>query len=136
MELVNGEKIITQSDNKQIVLSTHRLRYYKSRKKNAGFSSLMVDKICHIELVNNKPGLLLLIFGILLLPVLLGIVLLLIYFLTNKHVISIASDGGKVIVFETQGMKQEFLIDFIGKVEKASFEIKSIYNSKPVVWRE
>ncbi len=100
----------------------------------------MLEKISSIE-IHYKSKVLLLIVGIILgiaglfvginnegMAMVLGFVLsglfILIYLLTRKYVISIASDGGANINFQTKGMKREFLLDFINKIEKAKNEKK------------
>src|SRR5690606_29599459 len=100
--------------------------------------SIMLEKVSSIE-IHYKSKVLILIFGILLVsaglimgannsgtPMIFGLVLgglfILIYLLTRKHVVSIASDGGAIIYFQTKGMKREVLLDFINKIEKAKNE--------------
>jgi hypothetical protein len=56
MDLFSFEKVITESDNKQICLTTHRLRYYESERKNSDFTSVMVDKISSIELIGKSKN--------------------------------------------------------------------------------
>lgn len=83
----------------------------------------MLDKISSVELKYNGE-ILLLIFGIILLPVVVGLILIITYFVTKTHVVSITPDGGTAIIFETKGMKREFLEEFIDKMEAAAFERK------------
>ncbi len=57
-------------------------------------------------------------------PILLGgVVCVVIYLFTRKHVVSIASDGGAKINFETKGMKRETVIGFINKIETAKHKL-------------
>ncbi len=67
----------------------------------------------------------LLIIGILTTPVLIGIFLIIKFFRSKRHVVSVIPDGGKPIIFETKGMKRDFLEDFINKVEAASMKLKN-----------
>ena len=123
MEAIENEKLITESDNKQLRLTTHRLRYHESASKNSNFTSIMIDKISSIELT-YQSNIWLLIIGVLTLIILVGVILIVLFFLTKKHVISIIPDGGKPIILEVKGMKRDFLEDFINKVEGASMKLK------------
>ena len=123
MEAIENEKLITESDNKQLRLTTHRLRYHESASKNSNFTSIMIDKISSIELT-YQSNIWLLIIGVLTLIILVGVILIVLFFLTKKHVISIIPDGGKPIILEVKGMKRDFLEDFNNKVEGASMKLK------------
>ena len=123
MKAIENESIILESTDRRIMLTSHRLRYHDRASKHTDFISIMLDKISSIELTYQR-NLWLLIIGILTIPVLVGVVLLIFFFLTKKHIVSITPDGGKPIVFETNGMKREFLEDFIYQVEKASINLK------------
>lgn len=123
MESLENETLITESNNRQILLTTHRLRYHQSISKNSNFTSIMLDKISSIELTYHS-NIWLLIIGILTLPFLIGIILIILFFTTKKHIVRITPDGGTSIVFETKGMKRDFLEDFINKVEDASIKLK------------
>ncbi|RLD83952.1 MAG: hypothetical protein DRJ10_02460 [Bacteroidetes bacterium] len=123
MNPLQNEKPITESSNRQVMLTTHRLRYHESASRNANFTSIMLDKISSIELT-YQSNVWLLIIGILTIPIIVGIILIILFFTTKKHVVSIIPDGGKPIVFETRGMKRDYLEDFINKVEDESMKLK------------
>lgn len=125
MEAIKNEELITESDNKQIRLTTHRLRYHETPKKNSNFTSIMLDKISSIELTYYKSSIWLLIIGILTIPIVVGIILIIMFFTSKRHVVSITPDGGKPIIFETKGMKRDFLDEFIDKIETASMKLKN-----------
>lgn len=125
MEALENEKLITESDNKQIRLTTHRVRYHETPTKDSNFTSIMLDKISSIELTYYKSSIWLLIIGILTLPILVGLILIVIFFTSKKHIVSITPDGGNPIIFETKGMKRDFLESFIDKVEAASLKLKN-----------
>ena len=124
MTSIENEKLLLESDNKQIRLTTHRLRYYESPKKSSNFNSIMLDRISSIELNYYKSSIWLLIIGILTIPILIGIILIILFFTSKRHIVTITPDGGKSIIFETKGMKREFLEDFIDKVEDISFKLR------------
>lgn len=126
MTAFENEKLILESDNKQLRLTSHRLRYYETPKRNSNFSSIMLDKVSSIELTYYKSSFWILILGILTIPILLGLILIYIFFTSKKHVISVTPDGGKPIIFETKGMKRDFLDDFIDKVEKTAMTLKKL----------
>lgn len=126
MNAFENEKLILESDNKQIRLTSHRLRYYETPKRNSNFTSIMLDKVSSIELTYYKSSFWILILGILTIPILLGLILLYIFFTSKRHVISVTPDGGKPIIFETKGMKRDFLDDFIDKVEKTAMTLKKL----------
>jgi len=58
-------------------------------------------------------------FGILLI----GVIFLLSYYFSRKHSVSIISDSGTSIDFQTQGIKNEDVIAFINDVDKAKIEL-------------
>ncbi|MDA9970507.1 hypothetical protein N9E56_01590 [Flavobacteriaceae bacterium] len=124
MQGIDNEKIILESDNNQLRLTTHRLRYHETAKSNSDFTSIMLDKISSIELTYYKSSMWLLIVGIITIPIIVGIILIIIFLTSKRHVVSVTPDGGKPIVFETKGMKHEFLEDFIDKVEATSMKLK------------
>ena len=126
MDAFENEKLLLESDNNQLKLTSHRLRYYKASKRNSDFTSIMIDKISAIELTYYKSSIWILILGIITIPIILGIILLYIYFTTKRHVVVITSDGGKPIVFETFGMKRKYLEHFIQKTEEASMKLRGL----------
>ena len=126
MNAFENEKLIIESDNKQIRLTSHRLRYYETPKNNSDFTSIMLDKISSIELTYYKSSIWLLIIGIVTIPILVGLILVYRFFTLKRHVISVTPDGGKPIIFETKGMKRNFLDDFIDKVEQTSMKLKGL----------
>lgn len=125
MNSIENEKLILQSDNKQIMLTNYRLRYHQTTSSNSDFNSIMLDKVSSIELTYDHK-IWFLIIGILLTPVVIGIIMIIVYFITKKHVVYITPDGGQPIIFETSGMKREFLEDFIDKVEGAAIRLKYV----------
>jgi hypothetical protein len=123
MESLENENLILESENRQLMLTTHRLRYHESASSNSNFTSIMLDKISSIELT-YQTNIWLLIIGIITIPAVIGIILIILFFTTKKHIVSVSPDGGNPIIFETKGMKRDYLEDFIFKVEKASLALK------------
>lgn len=124
MQISDNEKLITESEDKRLKLTSHRLRHYKNTSSKSDFTTIMLDKISSIELTYYKSSIWLLLVGILTIPIVLGLILIIMYFFSKKHVVSITPDGGTPIMFETKGMKREFLEDFIDKIESASLKLK------------
>ena len=141
MNLFEGEKILTTTDNNIIILTTHRIR--STNSLNWGHretTSIMLDKISSIKATYNSYPLLLVI-GIIvgligLFPgaknyftygstfaIVVAVVMISAYFATRKHVCVIASSGGARIVFETANMGRDGLLSFIDKVEEAKYNI-------------
>jgi hypothetical protein len=85
----------------------------------------MLDKVSSIELTYYKTSFWVLLVGIVTIPIILGIVIIYLYIKSKRHVVSVTPDGGKPIIFETMGMKRDFLEDFIDQVELASMKLKS-----------
>lgn len=124
MQGIDNERVILESDNNQLRLTSHRLRYHETASSNSDFTSIMLDKISSIELKYYNSNIWLLVIGILTIPIVVGIIIIIFFFTSKKHVISVTPDGGKPILFETKGMKREFLEDFIDKVEATSMKLK------------
>lgn len=139
--LLNGEELITQSPNNVVVLTTHRIRYHATTSAQAHLVSVMLEKVSSCEMrFESSPVLLLLgitlallgsisllgsAFGNNMLGVIgiaAGLIMVVLYAATAKHVVSIASDGGSRISFETKGMKRETVIGLINSLEKAKSE--------------
>lgn len=126
MTALDNETLIIESTNKQIRLTSHRLRYHETPKWNSDYTSIMLDKISSIELTYYKSSIWVLIIGIATIPIIVGLILIYMFFASKRHVISITPDGGKPIIFETKGMKRKFLDEFIDKVEDASMKLKNL----------
>lgn len=143
MDLFEYEKVITESGNKEVILTTHRIRHEVSNWGHTHMVSIPLEKISSIE-VRYSSWLILLLAGMVSLLMgafvaggdyneqqaqallIVGVVLIVVYILTRKHVITISSDGGAKINFATKGMNREMVMKFIDKVEEA----KSMYGSK------
>jgi hypothetical protein len=134
--LISGEEILMQSGNETITLTNFRLRYYESKMGDARLISFQLDKLSAIEM-NYKSHPFFLYFGVaaiiggiavgasggkpeaLSLFIILGIILILVYYFTRSHAVSITSDSGVKINYQTKGMKTEDHINFINKIETA-----------------
>jgi len=135
-QLMPGEEILMQSDDLTITLTNFRIRYYETQMGNASLVSMHLEKLSAIEMT-YKSNLILFYLGIIAVVggivmgmygrndsmfgsgIVLGIVLMLIYWLTRKHIVSISSDSGLSINFQTSGMNSDKHIQFINKIETA-----------------
>jgi hypothetical protein len=144
-QLMQNENILTESDNGQITLTTHRLRYDNSVFSKAKIVSIMLENISSIE-VDYKSWFLMLILAIIggamgvamsvmganeqasdlqtagFIILVFAVIFLLIYLFSRRHVVSVASKGGAKIVFFTKRIGRGSVIEFIDKIEKAQNE--------------
>lgn len=132
------EKEIMSSDNGLIKLTNRKIRYTSESFGKANIVSIMLNEISAIEVYYKSylPALLLgilfillgLILGVqnqgdaLLALLILGVIFIIYYLMTRRHVVSIISNSGRAISFQSSGMRRETLLKFIDKVEKAKYE--------------
>lgn len=140
--LLKDEKILKQSSNSAVTITNYRVRLQEGKSNKAHVVSIMLEKISSIEL-HYKSYILFLIVGVLLILAglvyggqmnnglgiisaggVLGGLFILAFFLTRKHIVSIKSDGGTSINFETKGIKREALMDFINIIEQGKLNKK------------
>lgn len=136
-----NEELITQSEDQLICLTTKRIRYTSKSWGRSYLISIHLEKISSIEM-RYKSWIIILLIGILLgvaslllstqvygaqdimvAGLGLSFLCILVYFITRKHVVTISSDGGATINFYTRGMKDEKLLEFINKVERAKNDL-------------
>lgn len=138
--LLEGEEIITESANKLVTLTNYRIRYHNSSLGQAHLVSIMLNKVSSVEVKYKSwwllliPSALLLIGGMLIgaqgnadvmiVGVIAGLLLALIYILSRRHVITIYSDSGSRINFQTKGMHKDKVLEFVNKIEKAKIKYK------------
>ncbi|MBT2558251.1 hypothetical protein J7E24_10680 [Hymenobacter sp. ISL-91] len=138
--LLDGEALITQSPNKVVMLTTHRIRYNAASSSQAYLVSVLLEKVSSCE-VRYQSNPVLLVIGIIaavlgamwstgfngdrelgFLGFIVGLMLVLVYFSTRRHIVSVASDGGVRLGFQTKGMKREAVVAFVNAIEKAKVE--------------
>lgn len=135
-ELFSDEKIITQSDGNLITLTNHRIRYTDQEWGRAYIVSILLKNVSSIQIRFKSRIFILLIaiieigitFGVLansnngyefIIGIVIGVILLSVFFTSRKHYLTVSSKGGHHINFFTKGMKQDSVIDFVNRVEKA-----------------
>lgn len=132
--LFNSEQVITESGNGLITLTTHRIRYYAKSMQRSHLVSIMLSNVSSISLrYRSKPfylALAIIGFAIaawllyeegddsFIIPAAVGLFLLVLYFLSRKAALAIASKGGATIYFHTTNMKRADQLRFINQIEK------------------
>lgn len=130
-----NERVLIESDNKTLVLTTHRVRY-DAIGKGGGWAdrtelvSIMLEELaaCAITRI-SYPVLLLLALGGLLLALvsrdnaIIGVALAILFaggfILSQRQVLLLISSGGGKIQVNTGGMSLQAIRDFVDEVEKA-----------------
>jgi SNF family Na+-dependent transporter len=134
-KLMNNEHVIIKTQYDVITLTNLRLRYMENQYEKAKIVSILLEKISSIE-VHYKSKITFLFvavliviaglgagigeeFELLLAGLVIGAILLILYFISRRHFITISSEGGANIHFHTKGMKREKVIEFIDELENA-----------------
>jgi hypothetical protein len=129
------EKVLIESDNKTLVLTTHRVRY-DAIGKGGGWAdrtelvSMMLEELAACAITRlSYPVLLLLALACLLLALvvedraIIGVALAIFFvggfFLSQRQVLLLISAGGGKIQVNTGGMTLQAVRDFVDEVEKA-----------------
>ncbi len=137
MKLIPNEKILLESDNKELVLTTHRVRHTFRQRGELRLTSIMLETLQTSELRRISQPLWLYLAGFsLLLGIILyedgpaffiaGLVLATIcvyaYYSTRRQVLRLASAGGAILA-DTKGLSQQASIEFIDAVEAARADL-------------
>jgi hypothetical protein len=135
-ELFEGEEILTQSDGNIITLTNLRIRYNDTEYSRAHIISIFLDKISSVE-IHYSSQYYFLVFGVLIaigglvfgldgnpmeysgIAILVGLILIALYFSSRKYYFTIYSDGEGKINFHAKGMDRDTIINFSKKLEKA-----------------
>jgi hypothetical protein len=135
MTYLPGEKILMESDNKTLVLTTHRVRYDaigkgKGWADRAELISIMLEEVasCAITRISYPFLLWLALLGLALAILaqdraLIGLAIAILsaggYILSRRLVLLITSSGGGQIQFNIGGMSLQAVRDFVDEIEKA-----------------
>ncbi|MEQ8926080.1 MAG: hypothetical protein RLO81_09730 [Fulvivirga sp.] len=130
MELISREELITQSDSKQVTLTTKRIRF----KHGKTISSIMLNKVSGILVKYSSQPIYLIVsiisfiagIGLMsetdgtgsIILFAIGMISLLIFLGTRRYIISIASSSTS-IHFRIKGMSSDNVQKFINQVEQA-----------------
>jgi hypothetical protein len=136
-ELLPGESVLTFSENGLVTVTTHRIRYNNKVWGQSNFISIMLEKISSIQVLYFSYPLLWII-GVLIavisltvtatgnigapeltISLFLAFFLIVGYFMSRRHICAITSDGGSKIVFHTENMTTDSMIEFVNTIEAA-----------------
>lgn len=138
-ELLDGESILTQSDQNIVTLTNKRVRYESKEFGKAHISEILLENIGSVS-AHYSSNVFYLILGSLLMLVglfflmstsneddtaigigmaIFGLILILLYFSSRKYLLTIYSKGEGKINFEAKGLNMEAVLDFINKIAKA-----------------
>ncbi len=142
MQLLETEKIIITSSNKEITLTSHRLRKVVGSSGNGMLTSILLRNISSIFMISRRKNIYLFLAilglgGAFFLMIeneaewaigsgVIGIVFIVLFVLSKTHFITIASAGGSKINLLTKGMKHATILDFIDKIEAAIIQESNI----------
>lgn len=130
MNLMPGEKVLLESDGKTLVLTTHRVRYEIDALGSGEIKSILLEELASCAMTRTSNPILLVVAAICFLVGLvtgrgaiaggfiLALILLIIYFVTRKQSLLLAS-AGATITFDTRGMSPEDVKKFIDRTEAA-----------------
>jgi hypothetical protein len=136
MKLLPNEEILVSSNSDKLILTNHRIQLTEKSWGQSFSIGIFIEDISSIE-VKYKSNTILLLVGILCVLVgfymsgksngneemlggiFLGGILILIWWLSRKHVVSITSNGGAKLNFMVQGMGDEKISDFVHNVSLA-----------------
>jgi hypothetical protein len=139
MNYFPGEKMLVESDNKTLVLTTHRVRY-DAIGKGGGWAdrtelvSIMLEELASCAITRTSyPFLLLLALVGLVLAILVedraivGIAIAVLFaggfFLSQRQVLLLTSSGGGQIQINTGSMSLQAVRDFVDEIEKAKNQL-------------
>ena len=140
--LLPDEKVAVTSGNYPIILTNQRIRQHVTISGKTYLTSIFLKNVSSIEVAyKSKPiylkmGIITLILTIgyiyqmpiyqevfVPLGIAVGSFLILVYFLSRKHLLSIYAKGGATINFETKGVNKEKVLDFVNDVEREMHKI-------------
>jgi hypothetical protein len=136
MILMPNESVLLETEQKILILTTHRIRYQSEAFGSAEIRSIMLDELASCVMVQTSHIILLILAGIcllggivvttsgprnegaLMIGVLLAVVLVIAYFASRRQILMLASSGTTITV-NTQGMKLDWAKQFIEQTEAA-----------------
>ncbi len=135
LTLFPDEKVVMQSNDKSATLTTHRICYESKEWGKAYNQNIMLEHVTSTENMYTQNSLFLIIGCILLVggvlisemnsfnrgattgSIILGLLLILIYFLTRRNTIIIGSPSTKMKI-NVNGMHRDKVLDFINTIEQ------------------
>jgi len=138
--LLEDEEILYSSNDKTITLSNKRIRQSSSTIGAGYFLSIPLENISTIELhYTSRPvllaaGIICIVAGLALgisgagmalgLAVVTGAAFILFYFLSRKHILTVASNGGARMNILTTGISNDAMLAFANTIENARNSMK------------
>jgi hypothetical protein len=132
MNLMPSEKILLESDGKGLVLTTHRVRYEFEALGSGEIRSIMLEELASCTMTRTSNPIFLIIAAICFVAGVyigrdafvggvLALIFLVIYFVTRKQSLLLAS-AGATITYDTKGMSPAEIKKFIDRTEAAKNE--------------
>lgn len=143
LSLFPDEKIVTQSSEGEVTLTTHRICYEYKEWGRSYNQSIMLEHITSCE-NNNSTQIWILILGVLfifggifsgdndvIMPfVALAVVCGLLYWFTRRNLVIVSSPSTKMQI-KVVGMERTKVLDFINKIEQTKHQRISSLNNRP-----
>lgn len=135
MELFSSEEFLFRSNDEQLLLTTQRVSVRTKEWGQAYNNTIFLEDISSVE-TRFSSLLSMLVIGIVLIAgglfwgqssngaifngaCIFGVIALLVYFLSRRHVVRITPDGGHAIEYEIGSMPQTSVDEFIHKLQLA-----------------
>jgi hypothetical protein len=133
MNLMPSEKVLLESTGKDLILTTHRVRYEFEALGFGEIRSIMLEELASCAMTRTSKPIFLIIAAICFLAglsigrglsaggIVLALIFVVIYFVTRKQSLLLAS-AGATITYDTRGMSPEDVKKFIDRTEAAKNE--------------
>ena len=131
IDLLPNENVVMVSKKDILTLTTHRVRYNSIRAGGGVYLGITLSSVASCGLIMRSFPVLLYLapvvaviglfwedFEFKIAGVILGVLLVVIYFLTRHSFINIASNGVPSILASTKGMSRKNVIEFLEAVER------------------
>ena len=134
IELLPGEQVVMSSNGGILTLTTRRVRYDSSAIGSSALISITLESVASCGFVTRSFPILLVLSALAALGAIVGIsgnstseawglfvvaaILAILYLVTRKSVLAIASNGGQVIRVLASGASRSSLVEFIEALER------------------
>jgi uncharacterized membrane protein (Fun14 family) len=128
MNLFPDEKVVVEANDKIVTLTTHRICYEQKEWGKSQNINIMLE---HITSSENRytSNIFFLILGVIGLAlgyvrfevVLVGVLFLVLYFLSRKNVVYVSSPSSTIKI-NVNGMKRERVLEFIDRIEQTKHQ--------------
>lgn len=137
LNYLSGESLVSESDTKEVILTTCRIRQFASYAGKTAYVSIMLEDVVSVQMKHKKnywfilSGIILAVLGIgafgakesqvAAILFLAALILIALFFITMRGIVSIDSAKGS-IEFNIKGTSHEKIIDFLELVVKTKKE--------------